>query len=237
MGKNTPSAMVATFERLADAEPQDPAAAAARSWGSGTAPTRSAGRPRAQPRKRPMARPDSRGPRAVPMIQPGAMRFSEAVICWTRACRSTHRASPSAFTIVGGARHEERRQQPRSSRPPARARSAQAITSRRQRGARTAIEAAAAKQVIGWRSARWSAVAGQTGWPALLAVGRAPRRGSATTALCTSASGAGVLGPATLRDGARRWAGSPRGCGRAGAGQHDDAVGEPARPPRRLWVT
>ena len=97
------------------------AAAAARSWGSGTAPTRSAGRRRARPRRCPWrGRPPS--PRAVPMIQPGTMRLSEAPTCWPERAVDPQRVQ--RVDRRRRARHEQRRQQAARSTPPARARSA-----------------------------------------------------------------------------------------------------------------
>ena len=144
------------------------------------------GRPAARAaEKMPMARPTAR-PAAVPMIQPGTMRFSDAVDMLHQ--RAVEPQLVERAHDGGRARQEERRQQARCSRPPATARSARrtrstAATRRgtgrsRRRGRGRAVGALrhAASRARRWRPRRGSA---PTACDARRAAGRHARAGRA----------------------------------------------------------
>ena len=107
VGKNTPSAMVATFDGSPMPNHRISSGSSAILGIGNSADT--IGRPAARAaEKMPMARPTAR-PAAVPMIQPGTMRFSEAV-----TCRPERAVDPQRLQRLHDgerARQEERRQQ------------------------------------------------------------------------------------------------------------------------------
>ncbi len=98
MGKNTPSAMVAIFDGSPMPNHRISRGSSAIFGIGNSADT--IGMPAARAaEKMPMARPTAR-PAAVPMIQPGTMRLSEAVT-WTKSVPSTHSVC-SAFMTASG---------------------------------------------------------------------------------------------------------------------------------------